>query len=604
MKKYNLYLWLIALIGLFAACSQDDTADALPADTTDANRVTLTASLPADFVQPQPKSRALPVNPDAASYKLRCILEIWDTGATPTLRVRQEICPEAGATEINFAFQLANTGTYKALLWADYITITKMTSPTEIAGLNGVNHYDDGYYLTTNGLKEVQQASGMQPFLSDGWDAFYASAEFTKGETALTIPKVTLTRPFTRVTIAEKNAARFAACKQVTAKFKMPAQFDVATGTVSKERDYNLTGEKSETVGPIFNFGTDVTIGGQTCKTLFCVYLFAGATDGTMGDITLEFTATDEGQALPTVTIPAGIPVKRNHRINAAGNLIGEPSSDAVTMTVDINSEWTQPDDGHTIPQLVWDGTTISQPAGYVANSPGVVEITSAPELAWLAQQNKAFEGYTFKLTADINLNLHEWKPISSSYSFKGTFDGQNHTVSNLKCTTSRFAGLFGNLNGAVKGVTVSGSVSFALTDNSGFLGGIAGYVVSSTITGCTNQCTVSATGNNEYPGFVGGIAGCVVEVDDGSTSTLTDNTNTGNVSTNGYSASCAGGIIGNATSAASGSSITLTGNTYDGGTPSDVCIGKCIFNNGGTITIDAKNDATDGKPYPVPQQP
>lgn len=252
----------------------------------------------------------------------------------------------------------------------------------------------------------------------------------------------------------------------------------------------------------------------------------------------------------------------------------------------------------------LWDGTTTSQPAGYVANSPGEVEITSAPELAWLAQQNNAFEGYTFRLTADIDLNLHEWKPISSSYPFKGTFDGQNHTVSNLKCTTSRFAGLFGNLNGAVKGVTVSGSVSFALTDNSGFLGGIAGYVVSSTITGCTNQCTVSATGNNEYPGFVGGIAGCVVEVDDGSTSTLTDNTNTGNVSTNGYSASCAGGIIGNATSAASGSSITLTGNTYDGGTPSDVCIGKCIFNNGGTITIDAKNDATDGKPYPVPQQP
>lgn len=346
MKKYNLYLWLIALIGLFAACSQDDTADALPADTTDANRVTLTASLPADFVQPQPKSRALPVNPEADTYKLRCILEIWDTEAVPALRVRQEIVPEAGDTEINFAFQLANTGTYKALLWADYI-FKGNTSPsiTEIAGLSGVNHYYDGHYTTTNGLKEVQQPSSMQPNLSDGWDAFYASSEFTKGETALALPTVTLTRPFTRVTIAEKNAARFDACKQVTAKFKMPAQFDVATGTVSGEKDYALISEISTTAGPVLNFGTDVTIGGQTCKTLFCVYLFAGATDGTMGDIKLEFTATEEGKSLPTVTIPAGIPVKRNHRINAAGNLIGEPSSDAVTMTVDINSEWTNPDE-------------------------------------------------------------------------------------------------------------------------------------------------------------------------------------------------------------------------------------------------------------------
>lgn len=605
MKKYNLYLWLTALIGLFAACSQDDTADALPADTTDANRVTLTASLPADFVQPQPKSRALPVNPDADTYKLRCILEIWDTEAAPALRVRQEIVPEAGDTEINFAFQLANTGTYKALLWADYITQMAVTTPTEItvAGLSGVNHYNDGYYTTKNGLKEVKQ-NGVTPHLSDLWDAFCASAEFTKAETALAIPKVTLTRPFTRVTIAEKNAARFAACKQVKATFKMPAQFDVATGTVSGERDYVLTGDIQATVGPRLNFGTDVTIGGQTCKTLFCVYLFAGDTDGTMGDIKLEFTATEESQVLPTVTIPAGIPVKRNHRINAAGNLIGEPSSDAVTMTVDINSEWTKPDDGHTIPQLVWDGTTTSQPAGYVANSPGEVEITSAPELAWLAQQKNTFENYTFKLTADIDLNHHEWKPIGSSYQFKGTFDGQNHTVSNMKCTTSQCAGLFGQLQGAtVQDVTVSGSVSFAATTKVGYLGGIAGNVVSSTITGCTNRCTVSATGN-ENQSYVGGIAGYVINQDNRGTCTLTGNTNTGSVSTSENRYSNAGGIIGNAVSNVSNSSITLTGNTYDGGTPSDVCIGKCSFANGGTITIDAKNDATNGKPYPVPQQP
>lgn len=409
MKKYNLYLWLTALIGLFAACSHDDTADALPADTTDANRVTLTASLPADFVQPQPKSRALPVNPDAANYKLRCILEIWDTEAAPALRVRQEICPEAGDTEINFAFQLANTGTYKALLWADYIAKGAHSHTTEItvAGLGGVNHYDDGYYLTTNGLKEVQQLSGMQPFLSDAWDAFCASAEFTKAETALALPTVTLTRPFTRVTIAEKNAARFDACKQVIATFKMPAQFDVATGTVSGEKDYELY---CEIAMNDLGFGTDVTIGGQTCKTLFCVYLFAGATDGMMGDIKLEFTAADAGQVLPTVTIPTGIPVKRNHRINAAGNLIGEPSSDAVTMTVDINSGWTTPDDEHTIPQLVWDGTTTSQPA---ATSP-------TPPARWKSPPPPNWHGWHSK-TTPLKTTRSSSPPTSTSTTTNGS---------------------------------------------------------------------------------------------------------------------------------------------------------------------------------------
>lgn len=547
MKKYNLYLWLIALIGLFAACSQDDTADALPADTTDANRVTLTASLPADFVQPQPKSRALPVNPDAASYKLRCILEIWDTEATPALRVRQEIVPEAGDTEINFAFQLANTGTYKALLWADYITITKMTSPTEIAGLNGVNHYDDGYYLTTNGLKEVQQLSGMQPFLSDAWDAFCGSAEFTKGETALALPKVTLIRPFTRVTIAEKNAARFAACKQVTAKFKMPAQFDVATGTVSKERDYELYGEISTAVGPIFNFGTDVTIGGQTCKTLFCVYLFAGATDGTMGDITLEFTATDEGQALPTVTIPAGIPVKRNHRINAAGNLIGEPSSDAVTMTVDINSEWTKPDEEQNIDKVsVWDGTyptSVEQAKEWLGTETTggtdenainhVFTITDARQLAamhYLWVNRTKLEGAkipdydpngepgmvdatyvdaSYNLATDINLNEKTWTPMGGQEVYNGNFNGQGHTVYGMNCNGSTYrTGFIATCSGTIKNLNVKGNID---VNGSGVNhGGVVGYL-GGTIAFCSFQGSIKASCNNTYNTcYAGGVTGFI----------------------------------------------------------------------------------------------
>lgn len=590
MKKYHLYLWIIALVGLMTSCSQDET-DALPTDTN-ANRVTLTASLPADFVQPQLKSRALPAAP--TDHKLRCILEVWDTEDTPALKIRQEICPSAGDAEIDFSFDLATAGTYKALLWADYIPANQEKSSQEIAGLAGVDSYGNKYYTTTNGLKEVEISITLPIYPEEG-DAFFASAEFTKAEKALTIPTVTLTRPFMKLTIAEKNAERFASCKHVIVHFNTLYKFDVATGNATGIKNYGLPAANGHR-----NYGNDITIGGQTCETLICLYLFANAEDGTMGDIKLEFASSDPDKSLPTVTIPAGIPLKRNYCVNAAGNLIGEPSSSTVNMTVDIDSDWTTPGVDYDVNALVWDGTTISKPADYNSGSPGEVSITTAAELAWLAQQSETFVNYTFKLTADIDLNNYEWTPIGSKFTFNGTFDGQNHTVSNLKCTNSKKGGLFAEIiNATVKDVTVSGSVSFNTDNESSILGGIVAHVKdNSTITGCTSRCSISTTGDGNQ-GRVGGIAGYVANQGNNCNFTISSNTNTGNVSTNGHESSSFGGIIGAAT-AINSSSITLTGNSYNGGTPSDVCIGYCVINTS-TITIDGTG-ATNRKPYPVPK--
>lgn len=590
MKKYHLYLWIIALVGLMTSCSQDET-DALPTDTN-ANRVTLTASLPADFAQPQPQSRALPAAP--ANHKIRCILEVWDTKETPALKIRKEICPAAGDTEIDFSFDLATAGTYKALLWADYIPANQGTSSKEIAGLTDVVSYGNMYYTTTNGLKEVTIGTDI-PQKPEVVDAFFASAEFTKAEKALTIPTVTLTRPFMKLTIAEKNADRFASCERVTVEFSSPSKFDVATGTVIETQSHNITAANE-----FLNYGNDITIGGQTCKTLICLYVLANAADATMGDIKLKFTSSEEGKSLPTVTIPAGIPLKRNYCVNAAGNLIGEPSSSTVNMTVDISSDWTMPGVDYNVNALVWDGTSTSKPAGYSSSSPGEVSITTAAELAWLAKQQNIFRGYTFKLTADIDLNNREWTPIGSTYTFNGNFDGQGHTVSNLKCTNSREGGLFAKIiNATVKNVTVSGSVSFNTDNDACQLGGIVAHVLdNSTITDCTNQCAITATGSGNRCD-VGGIAGYVHNQGNNCNFTISNNTNTGNVSGNGKTSSYAGGIIGTAT-ASNSSSITLTGNRYNGGTPSNVCIGYCLMNSG-TITIDG-TEATSNEPFPVPQ--
>lgn len=252
----------------------------------------------------------------------------------------------------------------------------------------------------------------------------------------------------------------------------------------------------------------------------------------------------------------------------------------------------------------VWNGIDYSQPAGYTAGTPGEVNINTAAELAWLAQlpqQYNDLTGYTFKLTADIDLNNHEWTPIGQRlYGFKGTFDGQGHTVRNLKCTSKISAGLFSRITTAtVKNVTVSGTISYN-TNNASFscyLGGIAGEVNNSTITNCINQCTISATGSNDC--YVGGIAGYAVnEYAYDNSMTFSGNTNTGNLSTSEHADSRVGGIIGVAQATLENRSITLTRNSYDAGTPANICIGRCIFSDGGSITVDNAS-ATHNKPYP-----
>lgn len=513
MKKYHLYLWIIALVGLMTSCSQDET-DALPTDTN-ANRVTLTASLPADFVQPQPKSRALPTNP--TDHKLRCILEVWNTEETPSLKIRKEICPANGDTEIAFSFDLATAGKYKALLWADYLLASKTTSSKDIAGLTGVVSYGDRYYTTINGLKEVE-ASTTLPTHPEAWDAFCASVEFTKAEEALTIPTTTLTRPLMKLTIAEKNAERFASCEQVTVEFNSPAKFDVATGTVIGTRNRNIT-----TSNGTRNYGNDITIGGQTCKTLVCLYLFANEADGTMDNIKLEFTSSEQGKSLPTVTIPAGIPLKRNYCVNAAGNLIGEPSSSTVNMTVDINSDWATSDVEYDTDVAI--ARNILDPK----NTEGTGDDAKAykytidtPEelaaLATLANAEAVITGCTtakygyanYKLSQNINLENKPWTPINN---FSGTFDGQGNTISNMKVsiqsTDGISAGLFGYISsdGTVSNLIVEGTV----TVNGGGTcraGGICAWLAG-TIKFCRFNGTVSSTTTgSDKLSYAGGITG------------------------------------------------------------------------------------------------
>ena len=73
----------------------------------------------------------------------------------------------------------------------------------------------------------------------------------------------------------------------------------------------------------------------------------------------------------------------------------------------------------------VWDGTTKTAVVGTT-----VYTITSADELAWLADQDQDFLGITIELQANIDLNGQVWKPIGTATKpFKGTFKGKGHLI-------------------------------------------------------------------------------------------------------------------------------------------------------------------------------
>ena len=113
------------------------------------------------------------------------------------------------------------------------------------------------------------------------------------------------------------------------------------------------------------------------------------------------------------------------------------------------------------------------------------------------------------KLTADIDLegsNTNQWIPISD---FRGTFDGDGHTISGLFISTNQgHVALFGSVTGTacIKNLTVEGSVTNIFNSPSSRDAGAAGIVAQATqnaysgtvvIENCVNKVTVSGNSNS-----------------------------------------------------------------------------------------------------------
>ena len=190
----------------------------------------------------------------------------------------------------------------------------------------------------------------------------------------------------------------------------------------------------------------------------------------------------------------------------------------------------------------IWDGTADTS---WYNNLDTEFTISTAEQLAGLAQlvnNGYGFYGKTIHLDNNIDLDGLEWTPIgqNGTYTFSGTFVGNNYLITNLTINgNNRYAGLFGCVsstnisNVGLRNVNIN--ISYSGSDAA--IGGLVGYHISGTISGCFMEGNVSASGSGQLP--TGGLIGIF------SSGSLINCYAISTVSSNSIDNAPAGGLIG-----------------------------------------------------------
>ena len=280
------------------------------------------------------------------------------------------------------------------------------------------------------------------------------------------------------------------------------------------------------------------------------------------------------------------------------GNFIGANDKDAIKLN-DIK-----------VPLVITGGTYSTDPSDYVTLgynaeldsgkyvvSSSDIIIKSANQLMKFAvsvNSGNHYAGETIALGNDIDLAGKTWVPIGNSsrgsdtsgYVFRGTFNGQNHTITNIICNVTEGnmpSGFFGTVEGATISNLIIGGIkqndgSYVYDGVSSFTGekdsaaGVVAFVIGSgntVINNCKNYATISGSapagivsrlynknsGSNNIKdcynyGFINGknssksgkAGGIVAITQEGSSSEISNCHNYGIVETHDFNA---GGIIG-----------------------------------------------------------
>ena len=338
---------------------------------------------------------------------------------------------------------LAKGQSYKIAFWAQNNTCTAY-------------NVSDDMVVTIN----YQRASSND----ETRDAFFKTVDLTvTGDAQI---DVELTRPFAQLNVGvtqnDWDAATASGVSISTSKAvvkEAASSLNLIDGTVGGRVDVTFD------FGPIPTDPLSVDLDGngtaETYKYLSMNYILPF--DETTGDASttlsdLEFTFHPE--AGNDITLTQGldaVPVQRNWRTNIVGQILSGDLSFNISIDPGFNG-----DNNNEI----WDGSA-EEPETDPDNA-NTYLITTPAELAWVAEQvnskTEYFENKTILLMNDIDLSGSYWTPIGNvtdypTVTFKGTFNGQNHIISNLTASDDAegyaAAGLFGSILGTVKNVTL-----------------------------------------------------------------------------------------------------------------------------------------------------
>lgn len=187
----------------------------------------------------------------------------------------------------------------------------------------------------------------------------------------------------------------------------------------------------------------------------------------------------------------------------------------------------------------------------FIANEADYAVFTEA------VNNGTSFDGKFIKMSADIG---NEENPVktrigsSSTNAFKGTFDGDGHSVYlGINATAANY-GMFGYVSGGtIKNVITKGTLTTKTAASvANRAGAVVAYATASTIDSCKNYASITIT---DGKGDVGGIVGATE-----SNTQVINCENYGSIICKGTAAKYVGGIVGDALSV---STITNCVNGY-----------------------------------------
>lgn len=412
MKKGILFPVLALGMGLFS-CSQEDLGNsALQAGQP----ITVTVKLPDDAVN-KAASRYIPSASDD-QHQLRCILLVTN-GDNSTIRI-EKLASEANGDTFSYTFTPKDASNYKCAFWADFID-----ADADVTGEGNDKKYADLYYDTQN-LPSVSYNTGVTTdgslFNNEDCDAYC-------GTIANGAPlSVELKRPFAKVSFEDKGTTASSASSISVSGYGVYGGFNIETNEVV-ETETLISGTDIEPV--------------KTDNVFFYNYLFVG-NKNELPDGDKQFSLTVDGT---TKTISTeNITLTSNTEVSGSFDWGSASGSDKITVTVDFNDTWIDPNAPKAGDYYYSDGTW-SATLNSEKTAIGVVFAVKGDGSAIDSDVVSNYSSVTFKDNA-----IHGWvvslKEITPTPRFASSSDGQNGvTVSSINGVNTETTDIKGYAN-------------------------------------------------------------------------------------------------------------------------------------------------------------